>query len=241
LLQLAPIEHHRLSIVDDMTHDESNLSVASTRSAESARGELERLILAGELGPGERLNELALAARLGVSRAHLREAVRSLEEARLIDVVANRGARVRKLEFGEALELFEVRAGLARSAGRLAVQRATRAQIRVIQDVHRDMIKAAERGQIGEFHSLNLRFHALMFESAANARLREMDLAVRNEMQLYIRSNVSSATQLKLSCAEHGAIVSALVDGDDERCGKAFETHILNGKKRLMDGAPPAR
>ena len=208
---------------------------------ERARTQLEQMILLGKLQPGDRLNELALASRFGISRAHLREAVRALEEARLVQVIANRGAHVRKLDLSEALELFDVRAGLARSAGRLAVLRSTRVQIKEIQDIHRRMGAATSSADPAKFHELNLRFHALLLEAAANLRLRELDLAVRNEMQLYIRQNVSSQAQLRVSYEEHDAIMSALLAGDEDACGAAFERHILNGKRRLMDSVPPAR
>jgi DNA-binding GntR family transcriptional regulator len=214
------------------------LSSESVGNVERARTQLEQMILSGELQPGDRLNELSLASRFAISRAHLREAVRALEEARLVQVIANRGAHVRKLELSEALELFDVRAGLARSAGRLAVLRGTRAQIREIQDIHRRMSAAASNAEVAKFHKLNLSFHALLLEAAANERLREMDLAVRNEMQLYIRQNVSSEAQLRVSFEEHSAILVALSAGDNDACGAAFERHILNGKRRLMDIAP---
>jgi DNA-binding GntR family transcriptional regulator len=68
-----------------------------------------------------------------------------------------------------------------------------------------------------------------------------MDLAVRNEMQLYIRQNVSSEAQLRVSHEEHGAIHSALTASDGAACGAAFERHILNGKRRLTDSVPPAQ
>ncbi len=213
----------------------------SVGGVERARTQLEQLILSGELQPGDRLNELSLASSFGISRAHMREAVRALEETRLVQVVANRGAQVRKLDLSEALELFDVRAGLARSAGRLAVLRGTRAQIKEIQNIHRRMGAATSNADLAKFHELNLHFHALLLEAAANARLSEMDLAVRNEMQLYIRRNVSSEAQLRVSYEEHGAIMSALVAGDGDACGAAFESHILNGKRRLMDRVPLAR
>ena len=218
-----------------------NLSKEGVGAVERGRAQLEQMILCGELQPGDHLNELSLAARFGIGRAHLREAVRALEEARLVQVIANRGAYVRKLDLPEALELFDVRAGLARSAGRLAVLRGTRAQIKEIQEVHRHMGTATTKGDLSRFQQLNLRFHALLFDAAANTRLRDMDLTVRNEMQLYIRNNVSSEAQMRVSCEEHGVIVAALVSADADACGAAFESHILNGKRRLMDNVPLTR
>ena len=218
-----------------------SLSNPSAGGVQRLRAQLEQMILSGELEPGDRLNELSLAARFGIGRAHLREAVRALEEARLVQVIANRGAQVRKLDLPEALELFDIRAGLARSAGRLAVLRGARAQIKEIQDAHWHLSAAAGRGDLARFQELNLRFHALLFAAAANARLRDLDLTVRNEMQLYIRKNVSSEAQLRVSCEEHGKIVSALVAADAGACATAFEDHILNGKRRLMDRGPLTR
>jgi DNA-binding GntR family transcriptional regulator len=228
-------------IVDNTSKDVGTLSSESVGGVERLRTKLEQMILSGELQPGDRLNELSLACRVGVSRAHLREAVRALEEARLVQVIANRGAHVRKLDLSEALELFDVRAGLARSAGRLAVLRGRRVQIKEIQNIHRWMGAAASGADLAKFHELNLRFHAMLLEAAANARLLQMDLAVRNEMQLYIRQNVSSEAQLRVSYEEHGAILSALLAGDGDACGAAFERHILNGKRRLMDSVPLPR
>ena len=218
-----------------------NLSNPGGSAVQRVRAQLEEMILAGELQPGERLNELSLSARFEIGRAHLREAVRALEEAHLIEVIANRGALVRKIDLPEALELFDIRAGLARSAGRLAVVRGTRKQIKEIQETHRHMGAAATKGDLSRFQALNLRFHGLLFDAAGNARLRDMDLAVRNEMQLYIRENVRSEAQLKVSCDEHTAIVSALASADAEACAAAFENHILNGKRRLMDRGPATR
>ena len=217
------------------------MSIDAAGVPERVRTQLEAMILSGELQPGDRLNELSLSTRFGISRAHLREVVRALEEARLVQVVPNRGAHVRTLDLSEALELFDVRAGLARSAGRLAVLRGARAQIKDIEEAHHGMAAAASNADPDTFHTLNLRFHAGLMAAAANARLSEIDLAVRNEMQLYLRRNVSSEAQLRLSCEEHGAIVAALLAGDAEACGAAFERHILNGKRRLMDSGPLAR
>jgi DNA-binding GntR family transcriptional regulator len=227
--------------VDNTKKIVDTLSNADIGIVERVRAQLEQMILSGELQPSDRLNELSLAARFGIGRAHLREAVRALEEARLVQLIANRGAHVRKLDLPAALELFDVRAGLARSAGRLAALRGTRKQIRRIQDVHRHLGTCAARGDLSGFRELNLRFHALLFDAAANARLRDIDLTVRNEMQLYVRRNVSSEAQLRVSCEEHEAIVSALASGEADACGAAFEHHILNGKRRLIDSVPRLR
>ena len=77
------------------------------------RDEIERMILEGELQTGERLNEIHLADRLGVSRGPVREAARALEREGLVKAVVNQGVYVRSLSAQEALELYDLRAMLA--------------------------------------------------------------------------------------------------------------------------------
>ncbi len=72
--------------------------------------EVERMILSGELKPGERINEQGLALRLGVSRGPVREALRSLERSGLLTSVVNQGVFVREIADQEAAEIYDVRA-----------------------------------------------------------------------------------------------------------------------------------
>ena len=62
-----------------------------------------------------------------------------------------------------------------------------------------------------------------------------MSEAVRNELQLYLRDAVVGPAQLKKSQAEHRAILDAIVEGDAEAAGAAFESHILAGKQRMLE------
>src|SRR5919112_4635270 len=110
---------------------ESALHIRRTESLTSLiRRELERMIARGELKAGERLNENALAAKLGVSRGPIREACRGLEQSGLVDVVVNRGVFIRELGAREAAELYEVRAVLYGLAGRLLAPIVTDEQLR---------------------------------------------------------------------------------------------------------------
>lgn len=203
--------------------------------AEEVREKLEQLILGGEYLPGQRLNELSLSARIGVSRGTIREAVRSLEYARLVHIVPNRGVVVRKVDVPEALELYEVRAGLARTAGRLAAERATRIQLQSLAELYEKMEAAIDDNDPVTFSATNHLFHDSILSIASNARLQELDLSVRNEMQLYIRHGVLGEVQLKTSNQEHERILTALKARDANAAGLEFEQHILNGKQRMLE------
>ena len=95
--------------------------------------ELEHSILAGELPAGSKLNEAAIADRLGVSRGPVREAFRALEESGLVRLEKNRGVFVRLIPVEEADQIYELRAVLDEFVGRRLAQAITPAQVRELR------------------------------------------------------------------------------------------------------------
>ena len=124
------------------------ITLLQTSSLSSVvQGELERMILSGELRPGEKLTEMALAARLGVSRGPLREAFRMLDESGLVRTEKNRGVFVRDLPVEEAIEIFDLRAAMDELVGRrLAVSIAPAAlkEIRGLVEQMEQAVKAKD-------------------------------------------------------------------------------------------------
>jgi DNA-binding GntR family transcriptional regulator len=202
---------------------------------EKVRSRLQDLILSGKISPGERLSEVDLAMRFHVSRGPVREAIRTLEQAHLVTTVPNCGARVSRLELDRVLELYDVRAGLARSAGRLLAKRATGTEIAALQKLHEQMCAAAVNGSAAVFHRTNLQFHDLIFKLAGNARLHEIDQAVRNELTLFIRRGSLGDAQLRTSNAEHAAFLKAVAVDDAEDAARILEQHVLNGRQRMLE------
>lgn len=201
----------------------------------AVRERIEALVLTGAIPAGERVNELKLAAQLKVSRGPVREALRALEHAGLLVAIPNRGVFVREVTLEDALDLYDIRAGLARVAGRLVARRVSRAQLARLRATHERMARACAEGDVKGYYAANLAFHSLLIEYAGNARLTAMSEAVRNELQLYLRNAVGGPAQLKESHREHGAILDAVAHGDAERAGAAFETHIVVGKQRMLE------
>ena len=110
------------------------------------QGELERMILSGELAPGAKLTEMALATRLGVSRGPLREAFRMLEEAGLVRTEKNRGVFVRDIPIEEAVEIFDLRAAMDELVGRRLAEKITPAQVKEIRALV-DQMEQAVKGK----------------------------------------------------------------------------------------------
>src|ERR1700712_237809 len=123
------------------------------------QSELERMILSGELAPGAKLTEMALAARLGVSRGPLREAFRMLEEAGLVRTEKNRGVFVRDIPIAEAIEIFDLRAAMDELVGRRLAESVTPAQLKEIRGLVDQMEQAVKAKDARAYHLLNLQFH----------------------------------------------------------------------------------
>lgn len=201
-------------------------------------GRVESMIISGEIQSGGKLNEYALAQQLQVGRGALREAVRLLEQSGLVTIQQNRGVFVRRVSLREALDLFDIRAGLAYTAGRLAAIRAADEQLTALEQLHRDMVAAWERREIERYYDLNLTFHAEIMAATGNDRLASLYEMMSNQLHLFRRRNLGNSAQLELSLQEHGKIIEGLQARDAAKAGRAFERHVLIGKQRMLDTLP---
>lgn len=200
-----------------------------------AQGEIERMILAGELAPGAKLTEMALAQRLGISRGPLREAFRMLEEAGLVRTEKNRGVFVRSIPIDEAIEIFDLRAAMDELVGRRLAETITAPQLKEIKSLVDQMEKAVKAGDVRAYHLLNLRFHDRLVEMAGNRKLSAIYRKLIKELSLFRRLNLEGPEGvLPASAGEHRAIVKAIAAGDAEAAGRAMFAHVMESKERTV-------
>jgi DNA-binding GntR family transcriptional regulator len=195
---------------------------------------LEALILNGDYGAGDRINENALAARFGVSRGPVREACRSLQRDGLLDIVPNQGAFVRVLTLAEIVNLFDVRACLGRLAGELAAAAMTRSVMAQLRDLMSAMDEASRAGDASRYIDLNIAFHASLYAATGNARLAALDAQMGKELRIYRRHGLAFGGGLAVSNLEHRAILAAIEQGDRADAGSELEKHIQNGRDRFI-------
>ena len=205
---------------------------------EAIRDRLEILLINGDIPSGGKLNEYALAQQMKVSRSALREAVRLLERSGLVTLHPNRGVFVRRVSLKQALDLFDVRAGLMRSAGMLAASRATDEQIAALHDCRRRMEDAMRARDFDAYYELNLFFHAAIMDTSDNERLAALYRMLSNELHLFRRRTLGRPAQLEASLQEHGKIIKAIEARDAKRAGTACEQHIMVGRQRMLDTLP---
>jgi len=204
--------------------------------------DLERMIVAGELPAGTKLNETALAQSLGVSRGPIREAFRALEESGLVRLTKNRGVFVRQVSVEEADEIYELRAILDEYAGRKAAQTATRANIAELQALVARMDDAAARVDLDAYHRANVEFHDLLVKLAGNAKLLQTYRRLVNELHLYRRATLAQEGALPVSTREHHAIVERIAARQSIQAGRALFEHAMGSRTRMhsVRSAPAA-
>jgi DNA-binding GntR family transcriptional regulator len=205
-----------------------------TTVADRIERELERLILNGDYAPGTHINENALAARLGVSRAPVREACRLLQRSGLVRIVPNQGAYVHALSLNEIVALFDVRAALGRLAGHQAAAAVDRAAIVKLGELIGAMDRASHDADAERYIGLNIDFHAALYAATGNERLALLDAQMGKELRLYRRHGLAHGGGLAVSNGEHRALLAAIERGDCDAAGQLLAKHIENGRDRFI-------
>jgi phosphonate utilization transcriptional regulator len=202
--------------------------------ASVVQGELERMILSGQLAPGARLTEMTLAAQLGVSRGPLREAFRMLGEAGLLRTEKNRGVFVRDIPIDEAVEIFDLRAAMDEFVGRRLAEKITPAELKEVRGLVDQMEQAVKARDARQYHRLNLQFHDRLVELAGNRKLTAIYRKLIKELSLFRRLNLADGWLLPISINEHRQIVKAIASGDADAAGRAMFRHAMQSKERTI-------
>jgi len=203
--------------------------------------ELERMILAGDLAAGAKLNEVAIADRLGVSRGPVREAFRALEESGLVRLEKNRGVFVRQIAVEEADEIYELRAVLDEFAGKRVAQKASAADIKPLRALVDRMDRAVARNDVDSYHEANLEFHDSLVALTGNGKLLSMYRRLVNELHLHRRATLAQAGALPASAREHHDILDKIAAGQSAAAGRALFEHVMGSRERMHRVAAPPR
>lgn len=198
------------------------------------QGEIERMILSGELPAGARLNENALAAKLSVSRGPIREACRALAELGFVYLVPNRGVFVKRLSRTDVMEVYDMRAGLLGLACSLLAPVVTERQLSSLERLIEKMDNALAEAGFAAFYPFNVEFHDIIIESVGNGHLRRMYRGLIKECYLFRRHEVVEPDVLATSNEEHREIVAALRRHDARKCYDLSFKHIINSKERVL-------
>ena len=197
---------------------------------------LKRQLLSGELRPGERVNEVVMASRLGISRGPLREAIRNLEQEGLLTAAPHRGTFVRQLTEEEAAELQEVRLALETAAAcRLALRFTPEAEALLeerlvdLSALHEDDSTLAER------MAADLAFHEAICEASGNETLLATWRSLIGRITILV-VNVGAHRMSQLQDADaHRPLLDAIVSGNPEVIRETFARVFDSGTRVVLE------
>lgn len=217
------------------TAEDDPLADARRSLARGVSERIEAMILAGQLKPGQRINESHLGLALKVSRAPIREACRRLERHGLVEVRPNRGAFVCTLDGRDIAELYEIRIALESLIGTRAATRIDAAGLMALDQHLRELADCATAGDSPGYYLANQRFHAVIVAAAGSRQLAEAYAGVAKRLAIYRIGQVAAADDMAASLAEHQAIVAALRAGDAIATGDALAEHCRRGVRRHLN------
>lgn len=204
---------------------------------------LKSQILQGRLAPGQRLISKDISEELGISRGPLREAFRRLAADRLVDLIPNRGAVVRRLTPDEIVHLFQIREALEGQAARLAAQNISQANNKAMfQAVADEGEHLLGKREMQPFVEHNRRFHQAVVSISGNTELAE--LIDRYQLAVFmplLHSSVGTDKLIEDSLTQHAQIAHAILAGDPDQAYVAMKNHLWHSANGMLARAKAQR
>ncbi len=195
---------------------------------------LRQSILTGELKPGERLMEIHLAEKLGVSRTPIREAIRQLELEGLVVMLPRRGAQVAHITEKSMSDVLEVRLALDELAVKLACERITDEEIERLREACLKFEEAVDSADIRNITSADVAFHDIIFIASRNNRLMQMMNNLAEQMYRYRFEYIKDDSGWQSLITEHRMITDAIAMRDPELSARAIHVHIKNQENSII-------
>lgn len=189
---------------------------------------LRQAILKGELEPGERLMEIQLAERLGVSRTPVREAIRKLELEGLVVMVPRKGAEVSSITEKSLKDVLEVRKALEELAAELACQRMSEEEIARTEEQLEEFKRTVEGDDLTRIAEMDVEFHEMIYVGTKNERLVQMLHNLREQMYRYRMEYIKDKEKRGTLVEEHAEIISRIKHHDIAAAKEASRKHIDN-------------
>ena len=182
----------------------------------------------GKLKPGERLREIQLADKMGVSRTPVREAIRMLELEGLVKMVPRRGAEVANITESDLQDAFEVRNALEKLAIELACERMTSEQIDRLKANAKEFQEAANQNDAEKLARIDEEFHDIIFEATNNQRLIQLLNNLRQQFYRYRLECLKDKNSHQSLLEQHMTIIDNIENKNVEAATANITAHITN-------------
>ena len=196
---------------------------------------LRQAILRGELKPGERLMEIQLANKLGVSRTPVREAIRKLELEGLVLMIPRKGAEVADISEKSLKDVLEVREALEELAARLACDKITKEGINRLKEAAQDFRSALKSNDITQMAEADVRFHDVICNTTENQKLGQLLNNLREQMYRYRIEYLKDQHVYEKLLSEHEEIIRHIEKGEKDEAARVVSRHIENQAQAVAD------
>ncbi len=196
---------------------------------------LRRAILLEELKAGERLTEIHLADKLGVSRTPIREAIRKLEQEGLVIMIPRRGTIVAEITEKSLKDVLEVRRVLDMLSAELACERIDDAGKKVLEQACREFEEAVKSGDLREIAQKDVALHNIIVEITGNGVLRQMINNLSEQMYRYRVKYLKDDSRYETLLKEHQGIYESIVRRDRKMAARLAKEHIDNQETAIMN------
>ncbi len=195
---------------------------------------LRQAILRNEIKPGERLMEIHLAKKLGVSRTPVREAIRMLELEGLVKTYPRKGAVVAEITIPDLEDVLEVRLALEALAVRKVCRTLTEAQLQELRQLAAKFEETLNGEDVEACAQADMAFHDAIYNATGNRRLVQILNNLREQMYRYRMEYLKDRNSHRMLVEEHAQIVQALAEQDEEKALAATTRHIERQKEHII-------
>ncbi len=209
---------------------QANLSLGN-----QAYQEVKRIILEGQVTPGEKLNEGELARALGISRTPVREAINRLEKEGLVEIFPQRGAFVIQLSKADIYELFLIREKLEGLAAYLTAERIDKNGLTKLEACIEGFEEPFDDRAISRYAREDFKFHQLIVLLSGGKRLINLISVLHDHIRIYRLTAHGSSGRMKESLLEHWKIIEALNKRDPEDAERRMGLHIQHVRDGVMN------
>ena len=192
------------------------------------------IVLVISLSYGERLMEIQLAQKLGVSRTPIREAIRKLELEGLVIMIPRKGAEVAHITEKDMRDVLEVRATLEELVVALACKNVTDEKLAELKAANKLFETAIVSKDVVNIVDADVHFHDIIYTMTDNARLIQIINNLREQMYRYRLEYVKDARTHSILISEHNDIIKQLKDRNVEQAKKVIYQHINNQEKGII-------
>lgn len=195
---------------------------------------LRQAILKGEMEPGERLMEITLANKLGVSRTPIREAIRKLELEGLVNMIPRKGAVVASISEKDMRDVLEVRITLEELAVKLAINNMGNEDVDMLKKAGLVFENAVISRDIVNMVEADVAFHDIIYNKTGNNRLIQIINNLREQMYRYRLEYIKDARTHSILINEHNDIIESICRKDVEAAKAAVREHIGNQERGIV-------